>query len=189
MTTGARRAVLPLSLSVLVSLTAVLRAQDRFEVLSRDSVAQLPGLTIATIHDRRTDTCYALFSRTLAPPTPVGTSGAIRPRVVEPPNAARSRREAESQPAREPAPDSQARPTLPWSAPTSGTQTGGWEQLAESFRRALVDPTTARALSAPLGEALGSLDERLDRIEGLLQQAESRTFAAWPVSCDTSVSR
>ncbi len=36
------------------------RAQARFELLSRDTLARTPDVTVVTIRDRRTSNCYAL---------------------------------------------------------------------------------------------------------------------------------
>ena len=57
--------------------------------------------------------------------------------------------------------------------------------MAESIRRALVDPATVQALSAPLQAALSDLDGRLRRLESMLSQPMRRvqSVAVWPVSC------
>jgi hypothetical protein len=59
--------------------------------------------------------------------------------------------------------------------------------MAESIRRALVDPATVQALSAPLQAGLSDLDGRLRRLESMPQSADAyRTVAVWPVSCATN---
>jgi hypothetical protein len=184
MTIRSRHAVL-LVLPSLLAAAPILRAQNRFEILSRDTIAQA-DVTIDTVRDRRTSTCYALFSATQGSSIAraLGTAGTIVPRIVE------SGRASHEEPVDTRAPDPQSFATMPWATQTPGTPTGGWEHLAESMRRALVDPSTARALSAPLHDALISLDDRLRHIESLLQQIEeARTFAVWPVPCDVAINR
>jgi hypothetical protein len=188
-----RSGALLVALVALVSPWRAVHAQEnRFELLSRDAVAQMPEVTIDTIRDKRTFTCYAIFnsSQRGAVGPAVGTAGQIVPRVIDTPQALRGTREDTADAARDRTADPQQWATIPWSAQAPGMPTGGWEQLAESMRRALVDPATARALSAPMRDALTNLDERLRRLESLLEQiAASRTFAIWPVSCDTAVNR
>jgi len=56
--------------------------------------------------------------------------------------------------------------------------------MAESVRRALVDPSTVQAMSAPLLSTLTDLDDRMRRLELQRQTIDaSRTVTVWPVSC------
>jgi hypothetical protein len=164
-------------------------AQGRFELLSRDSLAQMPEVTIDTIRDRQTSTCYAVFIGGQAPSVGPLTApaGAVPPAVVEdwgPIVATTGVRPGES------TSDVHSWATLPGASTYPGLPTGGWELLAESVRRALVDPSTVKALSAPLHDALTGLDERLRRLEMLLQKVDaSRTVAAWRVSCNAATDK
>jgi hypothetical protein len=46
------------------------------------------------------------------------------------------------------------------------------------------DPATVQAVSAALQATLRDFDDRLRRLESVLQSADSsRAVAAWPVSC------
>jgi hypothetical protein len=198
--------------TVVVGPASPLRAQARFELLSRDSFAGSPDITVSTIRDRRTSTCYALFiggqGPAVGPLTAPAPVGSMPWDIVEvtaappPPTAYGSAASITPWPAGYPglwgSPGSlsnwgvpavstaQANPwgTIPWAAANPGMQTGGWELMAESVRRALVDPSTVQAMSAPLLSALTELDDRMRRLELLMQTVDaSRTVAVWPVSC------
>jgi hypothetical protein len=151
-------------------------AEGRFELVSRETLPELPELTVYTIRDRRAAACYTLFVSSGASPFDVRHEAwpARQPPVEDLPR-----------PPSERAPEPRDWATLPWTSPVPGMMTGGWEYLAESMRLALTDPGTARALSAPLDDKLYSLDERLSQLTSLLQRALlARNFAVWPVSCD-----
>jgi hypothetical protein len=63
-------------------------------------------------------------------------------------------------------------------------QAGGGEELAESIRRALGDPTTAQALATPLRDTLTDVEDRLRRLEIPLRTIDGGpTVPIWPVSC------
>ena len=79
MNARARRAVLPCALSALLSWTASLQAQNRFELPSRDGIAQVPDVSIDTFRDRRTASCFAVFS---AGPGPSGAPPVAHLRIV-----------------------------------------------------------------------------------------------------------
>jgi hypothetical protein len=146
-------------LAALAAPAATLHAQDRFELLGHDVIAHIPDVTIDTVRDKRTATCFAIFSGASrsGAGSAVGTSGTIAPRVRDVPPPPRPRDEG--------------------------------ADLAESLRRALVDPATVQAMSMPVRDALTRLDDRLRHIESLLEQIASSRFAIWPVSCDTTVNR
>lgn len=178
---------------MVVSPELTLRAQGRFELLTHDAISQVPGLNIYTIRDTQRSACYTLFvieqSASIGRQSAAPSATSPAPRPAEPqslPSISPSRDDSRPSPDdRAPAPSQWA--TLPWTAPTPGMLTGGWEYLAESMRRALVDPTTAKALAEPLDGKLTGLDERLGRIELLLQNlGASRSFAVWPVSCESA---
>src|SRR5262245_124986 len=104
-----RRGILILALTALVAPAPTLQAQDRFEILSRDAIAQLPDVSIDTIRDRRTSTCFAMFTgnqRSAGGPA-VGTTGRITPRVQELSTTGRAGREEPTDAARDRAPDPQ----------------------------------------------------------------------------------
>jgi hypothetical protein len=152
-------------------------AQARFEVLAHDMLPQVPGLHIYTIRDTQRAACYTFFEIE-RPPAPV----AALPPVAMNPNAP---------PPAPPIPDEPAQPvplpwaTLPWATATPGQPTGGWELLAESMRRALVDPSTVHALSEPLDGKLSDLADRMSRMEALLENLRSMTDArVFPVACE-----
>jgi len=181
------------------------RAQARFELLSRDTLARTPDVTVVTIRDRRTSNCYALFiggqgpavgplTSPVAAPTVLGPIVAVTQPPPPPATAYGSAASITPWPAGYPglwgSPASIQKwgpsgvTTGPWTAGIPGLQTNGWELMAESIRRAFVDPATVQALSAPLQAAPSALDGRLRRLESMLQSAEaSRAVSVWPVSC------
>jgi hypothetical protein len=181
------------------------RAQARFELLSRDTLARTPNVTVVTIRDRRTANCYALLIGGQGPAAGPLTAAVAAPtvlgpivEVIQPPpppaTAYGSAGSITPWPAGYPglwgSPGSiqnwgpSGVNTGPWTAARPGVQTNGWELMAESIRRALVDPATVQALSAPLQAALSDLDGRLRRLESMQQSADaSRSVAVWPVSC------
>lgn len=177
---------------VVVGPELTVRAQGRFELLTHDVISQVPGLSIYTIRDKQRSVCYALFTMERSAsgqPAPLAVPSPPPPPppadLQSPPSISQSRDAA--RPAGDRAPAASQWATLPWTTPTPGMPTGGWEYLAESMRRALVDPTTAKALAEPLDGKLTGLDQRLGRIELLLQNTgASPRFAVWPVSCEST---
>jgi hypothetical protein len=208
MSTHADRRVIACALifaGIVVAPTST-RAQARFELLSRDTLARTPDVTVVTIRDRRTSNCYALLiggqGPAFGPPTaPVAGPTVLGPivEVIQPPpppaTAYGSAGSITPWPVGYPglwgSPGSIQNwgSTVntgpgPWTAAKPGLQTNGWEPMAESIRRALVDPATVQALSAPLQAGLSDLDGRLRGLESMLQSADAyRTVAVWPVSC------
>ena len=163
------------------------QAQTRFELLGGAAVVNLPDVGVYTIRDRQTASCYALFigsQSALSGSLPAAAGKAV-PRSPE--DVPAPKPPADNSRALTDRPNSQYWATIPWMTTTPGVQTGGWENLAESIRLALIDPSTAKALSAPLLDALSDFNERFRRLEALLQNIEAlRSFAVWPVSCDAT---
>ncbi len=198
--------------TVVVAPGFPLHAQSRFELLSRDSLPGAPDITVNTILDRRTSTCYALVIGgqqpavgpltapvrvaplvspivevvgTSPPAAGQGSAASITPWPVGNPGLWGSPRSLSNWgvPAVSAA---QAYPwgTIPWAAAYPGVQTGGWGPMAESVRRALVDLSTVQAMSGPLLSALTELDDRLRGLELQRQTSDaSRSVTVWPVSC------
>src|SRR5262245_26274207 len=193
---GIRRVIagaLAFAAPVVVGPASPLRAQARFELLGRDSLAGAPDIAVYTILDRRTSTCYALVIGGQRPAVgpltaPVPVAPVVSP-IVE---VVGTRPPIPSQvwpasitpwPVGNPglwgspgsisnwgvpavsAADTYPWGTIPWAAAYPGVATGGWGPMAESMRRALVDPSTVEAVSAPLLSALSELDDRLRRLE------------------------
>src|SRR5262245_9752175 len=210
---GIRRVIAgALAFAATVGPASPLRAQARFELLSRDSLAGAPDIIVNTIRDRRTSTCYALVTGGQGPAVgpltaPVPAAPVVSPIVevigTRPPSPSEgSAASITPWPTGNPglwgSPGSlsnwgmpavsaaEANPwgTSPWAVAYPGVETGGWGAMAESVRRALVDPSTVEAMSAPLLSALTELDDRLRRLELQRQTIDaSRTVTVWPVSC------
>jgi len=205
-------AALAFAATAVVGPASPLSAQTRFELLSRDSLPGAPDITVNTIRDRRTSNCYALViggqGPAVGPQTaPVPLAPAVYPIVeivgTRPPTPSEgSAASITPWPVGNPglwgspqslsnwgvpqvsAADAYPWGTIPWAAAYPGVETGGWGPMAESMRRALVDPSTVDAMSAPLLSALGELDDRLRRLELQRQTSDaSRTVTVWPVSC------
>jgi hypothetical protein len=163
------------------------QGQARFELLGGGAIVHMPDVSVYTIRDRQTANCYALFIGNQAALGGALSAAAGRGPAKSPEDVPASKPAADNSRALTDRPNPQYWATIPWMTTTPGAQTGGWEYLAESVRLALVDPSTVKALSAPLRDALSDLDDRLRRLEALLQNIEaSRSYAVWPVSCDAA---
>jgi hypothetical protein len=179
----------PLSCCVVVSLVFTLsaraEAQARFEISDHDTITAVPGLSIYTIRDNQSTACYAVFLVDSARPNAL-TAATAPPTSTETPFTPLERQDT-----RPPAPTKPEIPwtaapvaDIPWSAPSPGMRTGGWEYMAESARRAVADPTTLALLTEPLESKLSNLQERFSRVELLLDTlGNSQRFAVWPVPC------
>lgn len=154
---------------VVVAAASSVEAQTRFKVVTRSAVSDLGGLNIYTIRDEQLSACYLLFV--------MEQPAASRPDQLAAPAEAPAAPDRKSQ-------DPQKWATRSWNTQTPGEPSGGWEQLAESMRLALVDPATADALAEPVSTKLSDVSERLGRIEQLLKNFGGlQRLAVLPVSC------
>jgi hypothetical protein len=175
------------------------RAQARFELLSRDILARTPDVTVVTIRDRGTSNCYAVFIGSQGPAVgpltaPVAASTELSPTELAPIVVV-------TQPPPPPAaaygsagsitPWPVGYPGL-WGSPGSISTWGpsGVNTAQPTTRPGMPpgsigpDPATVQAVSAALQATLSNFDDRLRRLESMLQSAAaSRTVAIWPVSC------
>src|SRR5436190_23974097 len=77
----------------LLAGAAPVRAQARFEAVSRDAVVVLPSLEIVTVRDNALNVCYTIFM--MEAPPPARTLAPVEPVAVDVAEAERDRRLSE----------------------------------------------------------------------------------------------
>jgi hypothetical protein len=81
------------ALCALLAIGTTLHAQARFEAMTRDAVAAVPGLEVVTIRDNAVNNCYTLF--VIHPVRPAQNLDQVEPMSVEGAAAQRDHRLSE----------------------------------------------------------------------------------------------
>jgi hypothetical protein len=79
-----------IAVSVLLAAGGVVQAQTRFDSVTRDTVAALPGLEVVSVRDRALGDCYTLFL--FQPPSPAPVVAPVDSTTLDAALAERDRR-------------------------------------------------------------------------------------------------